>query len=87
MAPVSLARSVSFFLSLSFSDGLDYIFRATRVSDVCCFVFMRRAKVLSLKNNGISACLVGGSSDLRTEGKAIAGEFPLVFVTPEKVPS
>eukprot|EP00903_Cladosiphon_okamuranus_P019699 g18102.t1 len=42
-------------------------------------------QVLSLKNNGISACLVGGSSDLRTEEKAIAGEFPLVFVTPEKV--
>ena len=46
----------------------------------------RCEKVLSLKNNGISACLVGGSSDLRTEEKAIAGEFPLVFVTPEKVP-
>lgn len=45
-----------------------------------------RDKVLSLRNNGISACLVGGSSDLRTEEKAIAGEFPLVFVTPEKVP-
>ncbi|CAN0364664.1 unnamed protein product, partial [Hapterophycus canaliculatus] len=45
-----------------------------------------RRQVLSLSNNGISACLVGGSSDLRTEEKAIAGEFPLVFATPEKVP-
>eukprot|EP00752_Nemacystus_decipiens_P004929 g4486.t1 len=42
-------------------------------------------QVMSLKNNGISACLVGGSADLRTEEKAMAGEFPLVFVTPEKV--
>lgn len=42
-------------------------------------------KVLSLRNNGISACFVGGSSDMRTEDKAISGHFPLVFVTPEKV--
>lgn len=42
-------------------------------------------KVLSLRNNGISACFVGGSSDKRTEDKAISGHFPLVFVTPEKV--
>ncbi len=42
-------------------------------------------KVLSLRNNGISACLVGGSSDLKTEERATRGEFPLVFITPEKV--
>lgn len=56
---------------------------ATRAAAVRCLV-CGTAKVLSLRNNGISACLVGGSSDLRTEEKAIAGEFPLVFVTPEK---
>ncbi|CAM9820322.1 unnamed protein product, partial [Ectocarpus sp. 4 AP-2014] len=42
-------------------------------------------QVLSLASNGISACLVGGSSDLRTEENAIKGDYPLVFVTPEKV--
>ena len=42
-------------------------------------------KVLSLKNNGISACFVGGSADMRTEAKAMSGHFPLVFITPEKV--
>lgn len=42
-------------------------------------------KVLSLSNNGISACMVGGASDMRTEEDAIKGRYPLVFVTPEKV--
>ena len=41
--------------------------------------------MLSLSNNGISACMVGGASDMKTENDAIAGRYPLVFVTPEKV--
>lgn len=45
----------------------------------------RLAKVLSLSNNGISACMVGGASDMKTQDDAIAGRYPLVFVTPEKV--
>lgn len=47
--------------------------------------YVLRVQVLSLSNNGISACLVGGSSNTKTEDKAMAGEFPLVFITPEKV--
>lgn len=43
------------------------------------------AKVLSLSNNGISACMVGGASDMKTQDDAIAGRYPLVFITPEKV--
>ena len=72
-------------LNVQFTSASVYLSPATNVS--VRFVLCGAAKVLSLKNNGISACLVGGSSDLRTEEKAIAGEFPLVFVTPEKVPS
>lgn len=69
-----------------FTSATAYLSPAIRVTAMHC-VLCGATKVLSLKNNGISACLVGGSSDLRTEEKAIAGEFPLVFVTPEKVPS
>ena len=29
--------------------------------------------------------MVGGASDMKTENDAIAGRYPLVFVTPEKV--
>ncbi|CAM9478460.1 unnamed protein product [Ascophyllum nodosum] len=48
-------------------------------------VSLMEDQVLSLKNNGISACFVGGSADMRTEAKAMSGHFPLVFITPEKV--
>lgn len=37
-----------------------------------------------MHNNDITACLVGGS-DYSNESRAMAGEFALVFVTPERV--
>ena len=52
---------------------------------MCYIPVIYLAKVLSLRNNGISACMVGGASDIKTEDDAIKGRFPLVFVTPEKV--
>ncbi|CAM9135145.1 unnamed protein product, partial [Discosporangium mesarthrocarpum] len=42
-------------------------------------------QVLSLKNNGISACSVGGGSSMDMERRAERGEFSVVFVTPEKI--
>lgn len=79
-------KSSSPSLSLSFSHFVSVGVFLSCNTRYCCALFgVRLGKVLSLRSNGISACMVGGSSDLRTEEKAIAGEFPLVFVTPEKV--